>query len=82
MFWNYCDAGNGGAVHYGNAGRCPPMLIGARNGKLGIKRLDVGGPVLGLLPEANYVQGHIELRPGDVMVLYSDGLAEATNAAG
>ena len=58
------------------------MLIALRNGQPEIKRLDVGGPVLGLLPAVAYTQGRAEIQPGDVMVLYSDGLLEATNKSG
>ncbi|HZQ95202.1 MAG TPA: PP2C family protein-serine/threonine phosphatase [Candidatus Sulfotelmatobacter sp.] len=81
MFWSYCDVGNT-LVRYVNAGHCAPMLISPRNGKVEITRLDVGGPVLGLLPEVTYTQGCAEIQPGDVLVLYSDGLLEATNAEG
>lgn len=81
MFWSYCDP-ESNTVRYVNAGHCPPMLIGMRDGKTEIKRLDEGGPVLGLLSDASYTQGRIEIQPGDVMVLYSDGLVEATAASG
>ena len=81
MFWSYCDV-RGGWVHYVNAGHLAPMLIGLRHGKPEINRLDVGGPVLGLLPYAAYMQGQVEIQSGDAMVLYSDGLVEATNASG
>ncbi len=81
MFWSYCDLENT-VVHYVNAGHCTPMLIALRNGKAEIRRLDVGGPVLGLLPAVAYTQGRAEIQPGDVMVLYSDGLLEATNRLG
>ena len=81
MFWSYCDTGNT-VVHYVNAGHCAPMLIALRDGNAEIKRLDVGGPVLGLLPAVAYTQGRAEIQPGDVMVLYSDGLLEATNKSG
>jgi len=81
MFWCYCDAGNG-AVHYVNAGHCPPMLVGLWQGEAEIKRLDAGGPVLGLISGAGYTQGRVEIQPGDVMMLYSDGLVEAMNSAG
>ena len=37
---------------------------------------------MGLLPEATYVQGQIAVEPGDLIVLYSDGLVEATSTAG
>ena len=42
-------------------------------------RLDEGGPVLGLLPSAKFDTGSVELEPGDLLVLYSDGLVEAAN---
>jgi hypothetical protein len=68
---------------YVNAGHYPPLLI--RDGGQGpaIVRLDAGGgPVLGVLPAARYEQARVEVCPGDVLVLYSDGLTEAANAAG
>jgi sigma-B regulation protein RsbU (phosphoserine phosphatase) len=68
---------------YVNAGHYPPLLIGDRGRGSEIVRLDSGGgPVLGILPAARYEQARFEVRPGDVLVLYSDGLTEATNAAG
>jgi len=38
--------------------------------------------VLGILSAAHYEQARCDLRPGDVLVLYSDGLIEATSPAG
>jgi sigma-B regulation protein RsbU (phosphoserine phosphatase) len=38
--------------------------------------------VLGLLPGADYESDKVELRPGDVLVLYTDGTVEAENPAG
>jgi sigma-B regulation protein RsbU (phosphoserine phosphatase) len=68
---------------YVNAGHYPPLLIGDRGHGPEILRLDAGGgPVLGMLPSARYEQARFEVRPADVLVLYSDGLTEATNAAG
>jgi hypothetical protein len=45
-------------------------------------RLNDGGPVLGLLPTARFEQGAVPFEPGDVLVLYSDGLVEAANGPG
>jgi PAS domain S-box-containing protein len=43
---------------------------------------DKGGPVLGVLPNSDYESDKIDLRHGDVLVLYTDGAVEAENQAG
>ena len=60
---------------YSNAGHNPPLVIGA-SGRT--DRLSGGGPVLGLLRSVMYEMKRIRLGVGDVLVLYSDGLTEAT----
>ncbi len=65
-------------LSYTNAGHCPPMLI--RDGAC--LRMKEGGPVLGIFPEGRYTQGEIDLRPGDCLVLFTDGVTEARNASG
>ena len=67
------------SLEYTNAGHNPSLLIRA---SLDPILLDKGGPVLGLLPPADYQSDKIELRPGDVLVLYTDGTVEAENPAG
>ena len=37
-----------------------------------------GGPVLGPLPEASYERGFVRMKPGDMIVAFSDGVVEAT----
>ena len=81
MFWCYYEPLTR-RLCYVNAGHCPPLLVGDRGHGVEIARLDAGGPVLGILPAARYEQAQCEVRPGDVLVLYSDGLIEATNPAG
>ena len=66
-------------MHYINAGHNPPALVRA-NGK--VEMLEEGGTVLGLLPHVRYSRAQVNLHKGDVLVLYTDGVAEATNAAG
>jgi len=81
LFWAYYSP-NERLVRYVNAGHLAPLLI--RRGPDGAferYRLDVGGPVLGLLPQCTYEQGEVTVRDRDVLVLYSDGLAEATNTS-
>ncbi len=66
------------SVAYTNAGHCPPMLM--RDGTC--IRLKEGGPVLGIFPGHRYLQDELELRGGDLLVLFTDGVTEARNASG
>jgi phosphoserine phosphatase RsbU/P len=66
-----------GELAYSNAGHNPPLLIRA-NGK--VEWLTEGGPVLGIVADASYEEGRCVLNSGDVAVLYSDGVTDATNA--
>jgi serine phosphatase RsbU (regulator of sigma subunit) len=81
MFWCYYQPATR-QLCYVNAGHCPGLLVGKRDHAVSIARLDVGGPVLGLLGDARYEQARCEVRPGDLLVLYSDGLIEAASADG
>jgi sigma-B regulation protein RsbU (phosphoserine phosphatase) len=58
---------------YSNAGLDPPILVRA-SGR--VERLRLGGPVLGILPEARFVEGKVSLAAGDTLILYTDGLVE------
>ena len=80
MFWCVYDEPLQ-SLRYVNAGHCPPVLIGQRDGRLLTTRLDKGGPVLGLLPYAQYEAATVEISDGDLLVMYSDGLVEAANDA-
>lgn len=63
---------------YVNAGHNPPFLIRS-NGD--VEKLEAGGAVVGMLPSmlVDYQQGEVELRPGDVLIGYTDGISEAMN---
>jgi serine phosphatase RsbU (regulator of sigma subunit) len=67
-----------GRLTYCNAGHNPPILIGRRGEKL----LETGGLILGMFPQAVYEQETLVLDPGDVLVMYTDGVTEALNPAG
>jgi serine phosphatase RsbU (regulator of sigma subunit) len=58
-----------------NAGNNPPLLL-SRDGS--VKRLEVGGLPLGPFAEATYGEEETPLREGDTLVLYSDGVSDAT----
>jgi sigma-B regulation protein RsbU (phosphoserine phosphatase) len=64
-------------LDYCNAGHNPPIL---RHRDGAIEMLREGGPVLGVIPGASYAAGTVELRSGDCLVLYTDGISEAFNA--
>jgi len=66
-------------IHYINAGHNPPVLLRA-NGEM--QMLEEGGTVLGLLPNVRYARAQTEINPGDVLLLYTDGITEASNPAG
>jgi serine phosphatase RsbU (regulator of sigma subunit) len=68
-----------GELAYSNAGHNPPYLLRA-NGE--IAPLEGGGPPLGILPAMRYEEEHARMEPGDVLLLYSDGVTEAFNPAG
>jgi len=62
-----------------NAGHNPPMLM-HRSGEC--IRLEDGGPVVGVFCDSNYAQREIQLQPGDKLLLFTDGVTEARDAAG
>jgi phosphoserine phosphatase RsbU/P len=61
---------------YVNAGHNPPLLVRA-SGQ--VEKLDVGGFPVGIMPFGTYNQASVQLRPGDVMVVFSDGVTESVN---
>ncbi len=67
-----------GRLLYVNAGHNPPCLFSS-NGR---RSLDDGGIPLGILPGWRYETGGVSLSPGDLLLLYSDGITEAGLAAG
>jgi sigma-B regulation protein RsbU (phosphoserine phosphatase) len=64
---------------YVNAGHNAPILRRA-NGAL--EKLETGGLPLGIKVDAAYQTASLELRPGDALILFTDGVIEAFNASG
>jgi serine phosphatase RsbU (regulator of sigma subunit) len=69
-------------LRYVNAGHLPPMLVHRGRNGFSVRRLEDGGPVLGLLPGSFYLQGEVAAGPGDLLVMFSDGITEAEDASG
>lgn len=68
-----------GRLTYVNAGHNPPLLV-KRGGEAVL--LDEGGLILGFKPDGRYDYGVAEMKAGDVLVLYTDGITETMDAAG
>jgi serine phosphatase RsbU (regulator of sigma subunit)/anti-sigma regulatory factor (Ser/Thr protein kinase) len=62
-------------LEYANAGHVPPLLFRARNGE--VQWLGEGGLPLGVEPDAGYKKARVDLEPGDMLFVYTDGVTEA-----
>ncbi|MDQ4024274.1 MAG: ATP-binding protein, partial [Actinomycetota bacterium] len=62
-------------LDYANAGHVPPIVYRHKTGE--VEWLGEGGLVLGIEEDARYKSGHVELDPGDMLVMYTDGVTEA-----
>jgi sigma-B regulation protein RsbU (phosphoserine phosphatase) len=65
-------------VTYANAGHNPPMVYRAGSGA--IEELGTTGVALGIMDTATYTEQECVLSPGDILLLYTDGITEAGNA--
>jgi sigma-B regulation protein RsbU (phosphoserine phosphatase) len=63
-----------GGLSYVNAGHNPPLLVRSDGS---VQKLECTGLILGIMPAAHYEQQTAMLEPGDIMVLFSDGVTEA-----
>ena len=67
-----------GRVRVLNAGHMPPLVVRAGP----VEAMPRGSMVLGIMPGATFGEQHIDLAPGETLVVYSDGVSEAMNEAG
>jgi sigma-B regulation protein RsbU (phosphoserine phosphatase) len=68
-----------GAMGFANCGHNPPLLLRAAGER---NLLTSGGPALGMWHEAAFEPVAASVLPGDILVLYTDGVIEVMNAAG
>jgi serine phosphatase RsbU (regulator of sigma subunit) len=72
-------------LRYVNAGHNPPYLVRTSGDQTDsgtqIHELKAGGTVLGLFPDMAYEEATVDLRSGDVIVAFTDGVTEALNAS-
>jgi sigma-B regulation protein RsbU (phosphoserine phosphatase) len=67
-----------GQLEYVNCGHIPPLVVSAGQ----VERPSDANLPVGLLPDAKYESAHYQLKPGDRLVLVTDGVTEAENAQG
>jgi predicted permease len=80
FFYAQIDPGRG-RLRYVNAGHNPPYLVRRTGAGVDIIELSEGGTVLGLFPDMPYQDADVEVRPGDLLVAFTDGVSEARSAA-
>jgi serine phosphatase RsbU (regulator of sigma subunit) len=66
-----------GTITYVNAGHVPPLWVQAAAGR--VEELRVPGMALGVLEHADFEQHQTRLEVGDTLVLYTDGVTDASN---
>jgi len=69
----YGELDESGNLAYVNGGHPSPLLFTPTGEVFELKSC---GPVLGPLPEAAYRRGYITMRPGEVLILFTDGVTE------
>lgn len=65
-------------LSFANAGHCPGILMGAEGSW---ECLEPTGAVIGVHEAFEYEEGERDMYPGDILVLFTDGLTEAANAS-
>ena len=70
-----------GRLRYVNAGHNPPILLSNQKGKP-LDKLPRTGMALGVSEDATWQQKILEFSPGDVLIMYTDGITEAHNRDG
>ncbi len=78
VFYGVFDPASG-SLTYANGGHNPPLIVHTDGSSTLLP--STGGIALGLTPEPSYQQQVVTLAPGDMVVLYTDGVTEAMNGA-
>ena len=72
----YCLIHRNGRMFYVNAAHCPPMVVSLTGER---RELEVSGTPVGMIEPAEFTVLEQRLKPGDKVVIYSDGVTEAQN---
>ena len=80
LFYGLLDLKTG-RLDYANAGHLPPVLLHSASGEARTVA-PATGTVLGILPEQHWSTGTLTMAPGDMLMLYTDGVTEAMDPDG
>ena len=69
-----------GRLAFASAGHPPPLVWRAASGSC--ERLDAEGLILGVRTEVRFEERRIDLHPGDILLLFTDGITEAESPEG
>ena len=75
LFYGILDSSND-TLRFSNAGHNPPILM---NSDKKVIRLTKGGTVLGFMEDFQFEEDSVNLKKGDTIIIYSDGISEAMN---
>lgn len=65
-----------GSFEYANGGHCPPYIVGPN----GLRTVDgLSGPMVGVMPDLEFALHKDCLHPGEICLLFTDGVTEAMN---
>ena len=67
-------------LEYASGGHNPPLLVRSHSGKALL--LEEAGPVIGILPDAQFSNTVLALKRGDILTLFTDGVTEQENESG
>ena len=76
LFYGFLDSENR-TLTYVNAGHNPPIHFHAKDKSL--RELEATGIAMGAMDDAEYSQASVRIAPGDILILYTDGITEAEN---
>ncbi len=80
VFYGILDQSTGQLI-YANAGHNPPLLLSSQDGGT-IHALGTTGMPIGIDEDASWSQNTITINPGEVLILYTDGIPDAQNLEG
>ena len=75
----YAQLDPDGTLTFCNGGHNPPFLV---DGRGEVRRLEVGGTPMGLFDGLPFAEQSVKMEPGDLVVLFSDGVSEAFDPDG